>query len=205
MLHEWLSDEPKMELVRVSRDKARDTVLGHELLGKIYPVDFWQKIKVKRLPIRVKEIAEVQIPIAKEEKEETLEKPIALKHVAISIILILLIVVGGLSIYYFNLESLKEPKFNVFDFDVGANSVAVYVQNVGSKDAHSIRVEVHGYSFGRWLHLNIFDNSGPNEIKVGDVHKVVLECANNPLGHDRYKVVVSCEEGITQESIFEIV
>ena len=76
----------------------------------------------------------------------------------------------------------------------------MYVENTGSGGAHHVRIEVYGNSSGGWLHLNAFDTSGPIELKVGDKQLVVLS-ASEPLGYDEYKVVISCDEGVTHTLI----
>ncbi len=126
---------------------------------------------------------------------ETLEK--------VAVIAILL--VGGGAILFFlqfPLPPLGEskPEFRVFDFQVIGNSISMHIENTGSGDAHRISIEVYGNLSGGWLHLNAYDTSGPSELRVGNKQPVVLS-ASEPLNYDEYKVVVSCDEGVTHELI----
>ena len=119
--------------------------------------------------------------------------------------LIAIILVGVAIVLFFvpfplPLPNQDKPEFRVSDFRVTGNSVSMYVENTGSGDAHHIRIEVYGNSSGEWLHLNAFDTSGPIELKVGDKQLVVLS-ASEPLGYDEYKVVISCDEGVTHTLI----
>lgn len=126
---------------------------------------------------------------------ETLEK--------VAVIAIILVGVGvALFFLPFPLRPLDQgkPEFRVSDLQVTGDSVSMYVENTGSGDAHHIRIEVHGYSEGEWIHLNVFDTSGPIELKVGDKQLVVLS-ASDPSGYNEYKVAISCDEGVTHELI----
>lgn len=194
-----------MELVEASRDKERGTVVGHELLGRTYTIDFWQKMNVKRLRVKAKEAEkEAEIPIAKEVREETIAKPIAIKHVMIGMILIVLVIVAGIGIYSFHLESLKKPKFNVFDLKV-IGDIAVYVQNIGSKDAHEVEVyEKAWWYHDEWLKLSL-TTGYVKVLRVQEIYKFVMENnyrSGEPRGLE-FKVVVTCLEGVTQEFFFK--
>ena len=126
---------------------------------------------------------------------ETLEK--------VAVIAIILVGVGvALFFLPFPLRPLDQgkPDFRVSDFQVTGDSVSMYVENTGSGDAHHVRIEVHGYSEGEWIHLNVFDTSGPSELKAGDKQLVVLS-ASDPSGYNEYKVAISCDESVTHELI----
>jgi len=119
--------------------------------------------------------------------------------------LIAIILVGaGVALFFlpFPLRPLDQgkPEFRVSDFQVTGDSVSMYVENTGSGDAHHVRIQVHGYSEGEWIHLNVFDTSGPSELKTGDKQLVVLS-ASDPSGYNEYKVAISCDEGVTHELI----
>lgn len=126
---------------------------------------------------------------------ETLEK--------IAVIAIIL-VGGGIALLFlpFPLPPLDQgkPEFRVSDFRVTGDSVSMYVENTGSGDAHHVKIEVHGYSEGEWIHLNVFDTSGPSELEAGDKQLAVLS-ASDPSGYNEYKVAINCDEGVTHELI----
>jgi hypothetical protein len=65
LLVDWLSDEPKMKLVEVSRVPERDAVVGDDLLGDVNSLHFWKTMKVKKIKIK-----EPEIPEAKEVTEQ---------------------------------------------------------------------------------------------------------------------------------------
>jgi len=91
LLHEWLSDKPMMELVEVSRDVERDTVVGYELLGRLYPIDFWEKIKVKKIRVKAEGVKEEQRVLKETRKvrEETIPpKPTVSMPVILGIVLL---------------------------------------------------------------------------------------------------------------------
>lgn len=123
----------------------------------------------------------------------------------VAIIAILLVGVGIVLFFLlpfpFPLPGEGKPEFRAFDFRVIGNSVSMYVENTGSGGAHHVRIEVYGNSSGGWLLLNAFDTSGPSKLEVGDKQIVVLDCAIEPSGHDEYKIVISCDEGVTHELI----
>ena len=117
-------------------------------------------------------------------------------------VIVILLVGVGIVLFFLPFPPLDEgkPEFRAFDFRVTGNSVSMYVENTGSGMAHHIRIEVYGNSSGGWLLLNAFDTSGPSELEVGDKQLVLLS-ASEPLGYDEYKVVISCDEGVTHELI----
>ena len=125
---------------------------------------------------------------------ETLEK--------VAVIAILLVGVGAVLVFLpLPLPGGGKPEFRAFDFRVIGNRVSISVKNVGSGDAHHVRIEVYGNSSEGWLLLNAFDTSGPSGLEVGDTHVAVLDCAVEPSGYHEYKIVISCDEGITDELI----
>ena len=117
-LWNWLSNEPSMKLVEMSRDTKKDTVAGHDLLGKVYPIDFWQKLKVKRLPVKVKEDEkELEIPEVKEVKEETVQKKPNPLAVLIALFFIILVVAVPI-IWWWSIT----PKATTFTIEIQSNT-----------------------------------------------------------------------------------
>jgi len=205
----WFSEDAKMELVKVSRDPMKRTVIGHELLGKIYPTDFWQKIK--RLQVKAKEVGkETEIPEAKEVREETIPpKPtVSMPVIIVILVLILIVIVAGIGVYYSQMESQKKPKFNVFDVRLLDEGIAVYIQNTGNKDAHGVTIETscRGYDGDASTY-------GELEIlKASETRKIITEKTWSSYNFDiptldifRVTVTVTCKEGVSQEFIFEVV
>ena len=205
----WLSDEPNMKLVKTSRDPERGTVVGHELLGTIHPVDFWQKMKVKKLRVKTKEVEkEAVIPEATEVREETIPpKPkVSMPLIIGIVVLILLVIVAGIGIHYSQMESQKKPKFNVFDVRPFEDGVVVYIQNIGSKDAHSVEIKVEGYGGYPFYAHDVFPIEKLEILQVGVTEKIIVEKPEwyyDPLDYESVKVAVSCDEGVTQEFNFE--
>lgn len=210
LLYDWLSDKPMMELVEASKDVERGTVVGHELLRMVYPVSFWQKMKVKRLQGMTRKVEEEAViseipPEIPEATEVRAEPTFSMKNVVIALIIIFIVIAGiGGTTYYFQMESLKKPEFNVFDVKPYMNGFEVYVQNIGSKDAHSVEitleVELWDSRDSRW-EWEYYGFKELEILRIGETYKAVFkgfwmdycnQCA----------VTVSCEEGVTQKFFF---
>jgi len=129
LLHDWLSDKPMMELVGASRDPERGTVVGHELLRMVYPVSFWQKMKVKRLRGITKKVEKEtvipEIPPEVPEVKEAKEKPIASQQTKIIIGVIAFILIFSLievGIWWYTIRSAPGMSQATFTFVVESNT-----------------------------------------------------------------------------------
>lgn len=124
------------------------------------------------------------------------------KHLA-GIIAIILIVVPGLAVFYTYTESQKKPDFDVSKPNPLSDMVRVYVKNNGSKDAHSVEVVIQArHSDSDWQ--NLFHTKTLEILRAGASQNVNVEALSGirPLNYDEFKVIVSCEEGITREFYF---
>ena len=143
LLHEWLSDKPVMKLVEASRDKERGTVVGHELFGRLYSIDFWQKMKVKRLRVKTIEVEkEAEFPEATEVKEETIPlKPTLTTNQLIVVSVVVIIVILAI-VFLPTLLKLATPRVETIIVEIECSGE--WQGNIGDLRG-SYSVEGYGY------------------------------------------------------------
>lgn len=116
------------------------------------------------------------------------------------IFVIILVVVPGIVGYYTYTESQKKPQFNVSQLEPLTENARVHVRNIGSKDAHSVEIEIKARDPHSDWH-NLFYTKKLEILKAGASQMVNVDALpdKRPLDYDEFKVIVSCEEGVTQE------
>jgi len=90
---------------------------------------------------------------------------------------ILLAIVGvGIASYYYYKESQKKPEFNVFDLKVETYVAYVYIQNMGTADAHDVVIQLYGRKTPEpYAYNNLSVNGSRLEIlRAGQIAKVKL-------------------------------
>lgn len=122
---------------------------------------------------------------------------------------ILLAIVGvGIAGYYYYRESQKKPEFNVFDLVVETNAAYVYVQNMGSADAHDVMIQIMGRKTPEpYAYNNLSVNGSRLEIlRAGQIVKVKIRLDNYWAlnGIIDYLVVVRSAEGVQNEFYFKM-
>jgi len=123
---------------------------------------------------------------------------------------ILLAIVGlgvGIAGYYHYIESQKKPEFNVFDLKIETNVAYVYVQNMGTADAHDVMIQLMGRKTPEpYAYNNLSVNGSRLEIlRVGQIAKVKINLDNYWAlnGIIDYLVIVRSAEGIQNEFYFK--
>lgn len=121
---------------------------------------------------------------------------------------ILLAIVGvGVASYYYYRESQKKPEFNVFDLKVETYVAYVYVQNMGTADAHDVGFGLSGVNNPQtiWDYDSLSMNGSRLEIlRVGEIEKVTIRL-DFYVGKQftDYIVVVESAEGVHNEFHFK--
>ncbi len=100
-------------------------------------------------------------------------------------------------------KSLKKPKFNVFDVKITSDNLIIYIQNIGSQDAHSVDITVQTPRSGDGWGVGGFHHGILSTLRVNSIEKVVIGTFfQSVLQADKFKITVTCKEGVTQEFIF---
>jgi len=136
----------------------------------------------------------------------------------LKVVIVLTIVGVGIAGYYYYRESQKKPEFNVFDLKVETYVAYVYVQNMGTADAHDLMILLYGRDTPEpYAYENLSVNGSGSRLEIlraGQIEKVKISLNRELL--DRlinwesfrnriidYLVVVRSAEGVQNEFYFE--
>jgi len=122
---------------------------------------------------------------------------------------ILLAIVGlGIVGFYLYRESQKKPEFNVFDLKVETYVAYVYVQNMGTADAHNVEIGLSGANNPQTIYdyaILSVNGSRLEILRVGQIEKATVRLDSYYVGKQftDYMVVVESAEGVHDEFHFK--
>lgn len=123
--------------------------------------------------------------------------------VAIFFAIVGVVIIG----YYYYRESQRKPEFNVFDLKVETYVAYVYVQNIGTADAHDVGIGLSGANNPQTVYdydsLSV-NGSRLEILRVGQIEKVTVHL-DYYVGKQftDYIVVVESAEGVHNEFHFK--